>query len=95
MTHGRKSTCDRYKCQCVECQAAKDAARAHASESAEHMKPAHIIQRVKQSVRAVEGGTMSPRRIDCGQEDREHRWLPGGTCMLCETRAWELTGGSA
>lgn len=61
---------------------ARLAAKAHASDSPEHMKPAHIIQRVKQGRRAIEGGTMSPRREDCGR----HRWLPDGTCNFCETR---------
>lgn len=66
---------------------AKAAAKAHASESSEHMKPAHIIGRVKQGRRAIEGGTMSPRRVDCVKEGRRHRWLDDGTCVLCEERA--------
>lgn len=79
----------------VDYQAAVRAVNRHSVESTEYLKPAHIVRLVREEQRAVTGGTMSPRRIDCGQEDREHRWLPGGTCMLCETRAWELTGGSA
>ena len=68
---------------------ARLAAKAHASDSPEYMKPAHIIQRVKQGRRAIEGGTMSPRREDCGQ----HRFLDDGTCMKCEVRKWEPEGG--
>lgn len=71
---------------------ARVAARAHAVESVEYMKPAHIIQRVKQVRRAVEGGTMSPRREDCRTAGQLHRWLNDDTCMHCEVRAWELTG---
>ena len=65
---------------------AKAAVRAHAAESPEHMKPAHIIARAKRA-RQITGGTMSPRRVNCQQEGREHRWFPDGTCGLCEERA--------
>ena len=62
------------------------AMKAHYKDEAKWMMPAHVVQRVKQSRRAIEGGTMSPRREDCGQ----HRFLDDGTCMKCEVRKWEL-----
>lgn len=33
--------------------------------------------------------TMSARRIDCADENRQHRWLADGTCMACETRRYD------
>ena len=38
------------------------AMKAHYKDEAKWMMPAHVVQRVKQGRRAIEGGTMSPRR---------------------------------
>ncbi|MTE24856.1 hypothetical protein [Microbacterium sp. ZXX196] len=71
----------------IDLSAATEAMKAHYRDEGRWMMPAHVVQRVKQSRRAVEGGTMSPRRVDCQREGREHRWLPDGTCNFCEVRA--------
>lgn len=70
---------------------ATEAMKAHYRDESRWMMPAHVVQRVKQKRRAVTGGTMSPRRIDCAREGRAHAWI-GDTCRLCEVRRWELEG---
>ena len=69
---------------------ATEAMKAHYREEGRWMMPAHVVQRVQVSRRAISGGTMSPRRVDCRSGGREHRWLPDGTCIGCETRRREM-----
>ena len=63
------------------------AVNAHAVESTEYLKPAHIVQRIRAKRKAVEPRTMSPHRVDCVAEGGTHRWFDDGTCLFCETRA--------
>lgn len=69
---------------------AKAAAKAHASESTDHLKPAHILQRVRdQNARALPR-TMSPEGKDCTKLGRpSHTWAPdSATCLFCEQVAF-------
>lgn len=66
---------------------AVEAAKAHYRESSKWLMPAHVIERVnlmnrRKNVKQFQALTMSPEIPDCGN----HRWMPDGTCMTCETR---------
>lgn len=72
----------------LDYQDALAAAKAHARESSEHMKPAHIIGRVLSAGRAqsLNRSPLGAHWVDCAEQGRAHKWLTDGTCVLCEQR---------
>lgn len=68
----------------LDYDAAVGAMYAHFRESTDYLTPAHIVARVRHD-NPQPGGTMSPEAPEaCAPGD--HRWLPNGTCLFCESR---------
>lgn len=76
----------------IDYKAAVEAVNAHAMESTEYLKPAHIVARVREAakVRAIEPTRKSEymRWVDCTDEGRKHVWCKDGSCAVCEQRAF-------
>lgn len=67
-------------------QDAVEAMHAHYRESTDWLMPAHVVRRVTSMRKALEPRTMSPAIPASCATEAEHRWLPDGTCVLCESR---------
>lgn len=68
----------------LDYDAAVSAMYAHFRESSDFLMPAHIVARVKHAdpARPV---TMSPEAPE-SCEPGDHRWMPDGTCLFCDSR---------